>query len=211
MNFFDLIFLVPLLFALYRGFRKGLVHMAASLLALVLGIFGAIRLRPVFAALLDSVFNIDPGYINVIAFTVAFVIIVLVVHLAAFLVERLVKAVALNFVNRLLGMGFGLLVTAFVISMILWPVNQVNAEKQIIKPEHIEGSLLYKPLSAFAPAVFPYLKKQDWKEYIPRKKGKGLEARHNKIDNQSMISSAELASSVDFIELKVPHSLLRGE
>ena len=67
-------------------------------------------------------------------------------------------------------MAFGLLVTAFVISMILWPVNQVNSEKQIIKPEHIEGSLLYKPLSAFAPAVFPYLKKQDWKQYVPRKK-----------------------------------------
>jgi hypothetical protein len=28
---------------------------------------------------------------------------------------------------------------------------------------------LYKPLSKFAPAVFPYLKKQEWKEYIPRK------------------------------------------
>jgi hypothetical protein len=67
-------------------------------------------------------------------------------------------------------MGFGLLVTAFVISMILWPVNQVNAERQIIKPERIQSSLLYKPLSAFAPAVFPYLKRQDWKEFVPKKK-----------------------------------------
>ena len=170
MNLLDIIFLIPLLFALYRGFKKGLVHMAASLLALILGIFGAIKLRPVFAALLDSVFNIDPGYINVIAFAVAFVVIVLVVHIAAFLVERLIKAVALNFVNRVLGMAFGLLVTAFVISMILWPINQVNEEKQIVKPEHIEGSLLYKPLSGFAPMVFPYLKKQEWKEYVPVKK-----------------------------------------
>ena len=79
------------------------------------------------------------------------------------------KAVVLNFINRLLGMAFGLLVTAFVLSMILWPVNQVNAEKQFIKPERIENSLLYKPLSSFAPAIFPYLKKQEWKEFIPRK------------------------------------------
>lgn len=143
--------------------------MLASLAALILGIIGAIKLRPVFASLLDSIFDISPEYMNVIAFSVAFVSIVLVVHLVAFVVEKLIKAVALNMVNRLLGMGFGLLVTAFVISMILWPVNQVNAEKQIIKPERIEGSLLYKPLSAFAPTVFPYLKKQDWKEFIPRK------------------------------------------
>ena len=134
MNILDIIFLVPLLFALYRGFKKGLIHMIASLAALILGIFGAIKLRPVFAALLDSLFNIAPEHINVIAFAVAFVVIVLVVHLAAFLVDKLIKAVALSFVNRLLGMAFGLLVTAFVISMILWPVNEVNAEKQIIKP-----------------------------------------------------------------------------
>jgi membrane protein required for colicin V production len=170
MNFLDIIFLIPLLFALYMGFKKGLIHMVASLLALILGIFGAIKLRPLFASLLDSVFNISPEHINVIAFAVAFVVIVLVVHLAAYLVDKLIRAVALNFVNRLLGMAFGLLVTAFVISIILWPINQVNAEKQIIKPRHLEGSLLYKPLSALAPAVFPYLKKQDWKEYVPKKK-----------------------------------------
>ena len=93
--------------------------MIASLAALLLGIFGAIKLRPVFASLLDSVFNISPDHINVIAFAVAFVTIVLVIHLIAFLVDKLVKAVALNFVNRLLGMAFGLLVTAFVISMTL--------------------------------------------------------------------------------------------
>lgn len=146
--------------------------MIASLAALLLGIFGAIKLRPVFASFLDSVFNISPDHMNVIAFAVAFVTIVLVIHLIAFLVDKLVKAVALNFLNRLLGMAFGLLVTSFVISMILWPINQVNAEKQIIKPKHIEGSLLYKPLSEFAPAVFPYLKKEEWKQYVPRKKEK---------------------------------------
>lgn len=172
MNILDIIFLVPLLFALYRGFKKGVIHMIASLAALLLGIFGAIKLRPLFASFLDSIFNISPDHMNVIAFAVAFVTIVLVIHLVAFLVDKLVKAVALNFVNRLLGMAFGLLVTAFVISMILWPINQVNAEKQIIKPKHIEGSLLYKPLSEFAPAVFPYLKKEEWKQYVPRKKEK---------------------------------------
>ncbi len=171
MNVLDIIFLVPLLFALYRGFSKGMIHMIAALLALVLGIAGAIKLRAVVASMLDAIFTISPRYMDMIAFAVTFVIIVLVVHLAAFLVEKLIKAVALNFVNRLLGMAFGLLVTAFVISIILWPVNQINEEKEVIKPERIEGSLLYKPLSAFAPALFPYLKNHEWEEYVPKKKG----------------------------------------
>ena len=110
---------------------------------------------------------------NTIAFAVAFISIVIAVHLVAFFADRLIKAVALNFVNRALGMAFGVLVTGFIISMILWPINQVNAEKEIIKAKHIEGSLLWKPLSAFAPAVFPYLKKGEWKEYIPKDKEQG--------------------------------------
>jgi membrane protein required for colicin V production len=176
MNVLDIIFLIPLVYALYRGFKKGLVYMVASLLALVLGIVGAIKLRPAFAGLLDSIFNIAPEHINVIAFTVAFITIVLVVHIAAFVVDKLIKAVALNFVNRMLGMVFGVLVTAFVISMILWPINQVNKEHEIIKQKHIDGSLLYRPLSAFAPAVFPYLKKEEWKIYVPRREKRSVEA-----------------------------------
>ena len=144
--------------------------MIASLAALVLGIIGAIKLRPLFASFLDAIFDISPDYINIIAFSVAFVVIVLLVHLVARVVERLIKAVALNFINRLLGMAFRLVVTALVLRMILWPLNQINAEKQIIKPERIDNSLLYKPLSAFAPALFPYLNKQEWKEFIPREK-----------------------------------------
>lgn len=175
MNILDIIFLIPLLFALYRGFKRGMVYMIAAVVSLVLGIFGAIQFRPMFASLLDSVFTIDPMHINVIAFAVAFVSIVIVVNVVAYFVDKLIKAVALNFVNRVLGMVFGVVVTAFVISIILCPVNQVNAERQIIKPKHIQGSLLYKPLSSFAPAIFPYLKKQDWKEYVPGNKKKPMQ------------------------------------
>jgi membrane protein required for colicin V production len=174
MNLLDILFLVPLLFALYRGFKKGLIHMISSLAALVLGIVGAIKLRPVFASALDSVFSISPEYVHVIAFAVAFVSIVIIVHLVAFLVEKLVKAVALSLVNRVLGMAFGLLGTSFVISMILWPINEVNKEKQLIKPERIEGSLLYKPLSGFAPGIFSMFNMDEWKEYVPKKKDKGI-------------------------------------
>ncbi len=170
MNVLDIIFLLPLLFALYKGFKKGLIYMVASLAALVLGLLGAVKLWPFFAGLLNALFSIAPDHLHAIAFSVAFLSIVLLVHLIAFLAEKLLKAVALSFVNRFLGMGFGVVVAAFVISMVLWPLNELNAQRQIIKPDHIEGSLLYKPLSGFAPRVFPYLKKQDWRQFDPRRK-----------------------------------------
>jgi membrane protein required for colicin V production len=144
--------------------------MVASLLALVLGIIGAIEFRPLVATLLDSWFNIAPEHLNVIAFAVAFLLIVLVVHTVAFVVDKLIRAVALNFVNRVLGVVFGVVVTAFVLSMLLWPLNTVNEQRAVIKQERIEGSLLWNPISAFAPTVFPYLKREEFNGWMPGKK-----------------------------------------
>jgi len=169
MNVIDLILVIPLLFALYRGFTKGLVYMVASLVALVLGILGAMKFKEIVAGMLDNLFEIQPQYLNLLGFAVSFVIIVLLVHLLAFLLDKLIKAVALNFVNRLAGMVFGLAVTAFVVSIILQPVNAANEQREFISREKIEGSLLYRPLTAFAPAVFPYLKRDEFRKFIPSK------------------------------------------
>lgn len=169
MNFLDIILAVPLLWALYRGFRKGLVYMIASLAALVLGILGAMRLHENTGSMLGKWFTISPEHLNLLAFAVTFILIVLVVHLAAFLVDRLIKAVALNLVNRAAGMLFGLLVTAFVISIILLPIDAANRKSEFLKEETVKGSLLYEPLTKFAPAVFPYLKREEFMKYLPAK------------------------------------------
>ena len=167
MNILDIILAIPLLWALYRGFRKGLIYMVASLTALVLGILGAMRFHEATGKVLSSWFNIDTDHLNLIAFAVTFIGIVLVVHLAAFLADKLIKAVALNLVNRAAGMIFGLLVTGFVISIILMPIDAANRNRNFINPDTIEGSLLYRPLTKFAPTVFPYLKREEFRKYFP--------------------------------------------
>jgi membrane protein required for colicin V production len=175
MNVLDIILVIPLLWALYRGFRKGLVYMIASLAALVLGILGAMRFHEAAGSLLQGWFEIKPEHLNLLSFAIAFVFIVLMVHLAAFLVDKLIKAVALSFLNRTAGMVFGLLVSAFVISIVLMPIDAANKSRQFISPETIEGSLLYRPLSKFAPSVFPYLKREEFRNIIQRREDEGSE------------------------------------
>ncbi len=167
MNILDIILVIPLLWALYRGFRKGLIYMIASLTALVLGILGAMRFHAQTGTILNNWFNINPEHLNLVSFAVTFVFIVIVVHIAAFLVDRLIKAVALSFLNRAAGMFFGLFVTAFVVSIVLMPIDAANNRKEFINKETIERSLLYQPLKSLAPTVFPYLKRQEFKNYLP--------------------------------------------
>jgi membrane protein required for colicin V production len=176
MNILDIILAVPLLWALYRGFRKGLIYMIASLTALVLGVLGAIRFHEQAGVILNNWFKINPEHLNLVAFAVSFIIIVLIVHTAAFLVDRLIRAVALSFVNRAAGMVFGLFVTAFVVSIILMPLDAANRKKEFIGQETIDGSLLYQPLTKFAPAVLPYLKREEFRNLLPGRDEDGKQA-----------------------------------
>jgi membrane protein required for colicin V production len=167
MNILDIIIAIPLLWALYRGFRKGLVYLIASIAALFLGILGAVRFHEACGGLLNRWFEIDPDHLKILAFAVTFILIVIIVHAAAFLLDKLIKAVALNFVNRLAGMVFGVLITAFMISVVLQPVVAANSQKEFISKDTIEGSLFFEPFSKLAPAVFPYLKRAEFRKWIP--------------------------------------------
>ncbi len=166
MNYIDLIIAIPLVWGVFVGFKNGLIIEVASLAALLLGIFGAIHFSDLTANFLVTNLNITTQYINLIAFAVTFVGIVIVVHLLAKMIDKLVKAVALGFVNRLLGMVFGLIKYAFIISIILVIINAINRNKTIISEEKIENSILYKPLSTFAPTIFPYLNFEKIREDI---------------------------------------------
>ncbi len=170
MNFIDLIFLVILLWSAYRGFAKGFILQLSTLAALLLGILGAIEFSDFTAGILENNFEISPNYLNVIAFAVTFIIIVVAVHLLASLIQKLLQAIALGFLNRILGIVFGIAKTAFILSIILVLVNKANDKYNFIPREKINNSYLYQPLSDFAPMIFPYLRFDDLKDELDQDK-----------------------------------------
>jgi membrane protein required for colicin V production len=166
MNYFDIIFLILFLWSAYRGIKKGFVVMAASLAALILGIWGAIRFSNFTFSFLSNHFELKTQYLSLIAFALTFVLIVILVHLVARLVEKLVEAVALGFLNRIAGLLFGIIKTAFILSVILVIINTIDEKLPIIPEEHKSNSLLYEPLSKLVPTIFPYLKFEKIKKNI---------------------------------------------
>lgn len=165
-NYFDLIFAILLLWSAYRGYTKGFLIMAASLAALILGVWGAVRFSALTAALLTGHVGLESRYTGLIAFAITFIGIVIAVHLLARGLDKLVKAVALGWANRLAGLAFAVLRTAFLISIVLVIVNSIDRRFPFIPESHKENSLLYKPLSRLAPAIFPYLDFEGIKERI---------------------------------------------
>ena len=59
LNYFDLVIAILLLWSAYKGFTKGFLIMAASLAALVLGVWGAIRFSDLTAGFLIQNLNLE--------------------------------------------------------------------------------------------------------------------------------------------------------
>jgi len=166
MNTVDLVFAILLLWSAYRGFTKGFIVQLATLAALLLGILGAVLFSDFTSDLIIKKFEVSGQYLPILSFAVTFVVIVIAVHLLAKMLNKLVDAIALGIVNRLLGVLFSLLKTAFIVSVILVLLNKLDNRFKFIPNETKENSLLYKPLSNFAPMIFPYLNFDKIKEKI---------------------------------------------
>jgi len=181
MSLIDLIFIILLLWSAYKGFSKGFILQLSTLAALLLGIYGAIHFSDFTANLLTDNFNISNQYLHIISFAMTFIAIVIIVHLLARLIEKLIQAIALGFVNRLLGIVFGIAKVAFIISIILVLVNKANEKYHFLPEEKVEQSMLYEPLSEFAPMIFPYLNFEDIKEDLQKKEEEAKETIKRKV------------------------------
>jgi membrane protein required for colicin V production len=157
MNYIDIIIIVALVLGMIGGFINGLVKEVASLAALILGIWGAIRFSSFTAAKLYDYFDMSGKYVGIISFIITFAVIVIIIHFIGMLVDRLVDAVALGFINRLLGIVFGLFKSVLIMSVIFVVLNAIDARRPFLPKEKIEKSFLYNPISDIAPALFPII------------------------------------------------------
>jgi membrane protein required for colicin V production len=157
MNTVDLVFAILFLWAAYRGYTKGFIVQLATLAALLLGILGAVMFSDFTSSLIIKKFEVSGNYLPIVSFAVTFIIIVIAVHLLAKMLNKLIDAIALGIVNRLLGVLFSVLKIAFIASIILVLINKADNKYNFIPDDTKENSLIYKPLSNFAPMIFPYL------------------------------------------------------
>ena len=157
MNWIDATIVIMLILSMVMGFINGLVKEVASLAALVLGIWGAIKFSAFTAEKLYDFFDMSGQYVGVIAFLITFGIIVVLIHFVGIIVNKIVDAAALSFVNRLLGIVFGLLKSVLIMSVLFVVLNSIDARHSFLPKDKLEESIFYNPISDIAPAIFPII------------------------------------------------------
>ena len=160
MNVLDIVLGALILFGLVRGLMKGLFVEVASIVALILGIYGAIHFSNFVAEFLESRVEWDEQYINITAFAVTFIIIVIAIAMAGKALTKLADFAALGILNKLLGGVFGALKIGLILSIILIVFNRLNSTLPLVEEHEIKNSILYNPVKSIAPFIFPSIIKE---------------------------------------------------
>ncbi len=160
--YLDLIILIPVAYGMFRGFKRGLIIELCTLMALVLGVFGAAEFGDIAAEFLQSEFNTDPRLSLVLAFTILFILIVVVVHFFGKVLSKVIKMVALGLVNKLFGMLFGGAKFLLIVSALLFVFEGFPLTSSLIPVKWKSDSLLYQPVSDVALQLYPVLDNQTW-------------------------------------------------
>ena len=168
MQLIDILLAIPLLFFIYKGWKKGLVREVATLAGLLAGIWACVHLSQQVAMWL----NLDSENTILIAFIVTFVAVLVLTYLLGRCVEGLLKAAKLSLLNRLAGALLGTVKALCILAVLLNYVVMFDKQEVVIKPEAKENSLLYKPVYNVGNQLTASLKqfiddhKEEWKEAV---------------------------------------------
>src|SRR5580693_6609015 len=99
----DIFFYIILVFAIIRGWRKGLILALFSLVCGLAGLAAAVKLSAVAATFMKSDLHMTTRWIPVIAFILVFILVIIIVRWAGRLLEKLIKLVLLEWLNKLGG------------------------------------------------------------------------------------------------------------
>lgn len=145
----DIIFVIILVLAIIKGFRRGLIVGIFSLLAVVIGLAAAMKLSTVAAGYLGDAVSISDRWLPILSFAVVFIAVVLLIRLGANAIEKAVQAVTLGWLNRLGGILLYLAIYITIFSVVLFYLDQAG----IIRQQTKERSVTYSFVQPWGPAV----------------------------------------------------------
>lgn len=155
MNFIDVLIIVPLIYAGYKGFKHGFVIEVFTLLALFVGLYAGIHFSDFLAAFLKKSFGWDSEYLPIISFTLIFLAVGAMVFFAGKTIEQLIRVVNLTPLNKFFGVFFGVMKMLYIVSVVLVIAESYDEKGDFFSDEKKDSSLLYHPVVKVSTTTVP--------------------------------------------------------
>ena len=158
MGVLDIVLLVIFIPAIIRGITKGFVEQLAALLSIFLSAYVAYLFADKVGAWLSQwiTFN-SPTVLYILSFVVVIILCVLVMNLVAKVLSKVIDAIALGWLNRILGFVIAIFNTALVLGIIFVIFNDINAKYLQLNTQFMQDSVIYTWINKLTEIVFPYL------------------------------------------------------
>ena len=146
MQIIDIIIGALLVVGLIMGLVKGLVKQVASLAGLVCGLLvGRAFYMPV-GGFFVKIFKLSVEASHITAFILILILVPLIFSLVGWLLSKLLSAISLGWINRLLGGIVGVLKFALLAGVIITGIELFDKRDILLPEDQKEDSALYYPL-----------------------------------------------------------------
>jgi membrane protein required for colicin V production len=145
----DIIFLVLVATAVWKGYQRGLIVAVFSIIALIAGLAAALKLSAVVAQQLDASTNISSKWLPLIAFLIVFFAVLLLIRWGAALIEKGVELAFLGWINKIGGIALYLVLYIIMFSIFLFYCKQFS----VFSAEAIAASRVYSFVEPWGPTV----------------------------------------------------------
>lgn len=159
MGFLDIILGALLGFALYKGITNGLFIELASFISLIIGAYFAVKFSVVTKDVLSGFLHWNPNTIQVIAFIITFIGIVIGIHFLAKILTGMADFAFLGWINKAGGGLFRVLKTVLIIGLVFSVFEKINYNHFLAKKETLDNSIFYNPIQKTAGFMYPSITK----------------------------------------------------
>ncbi|HEX2936922.1 MAG TPA: CvpA family protein [Bacteroidales bacterium] len=166
MNAIDIAIIILLLWGAINGFIKGFVVQSLTLAALVLGVWAGAIFYEAIGKYLAEQFSVSVKIMQVIAFTLIFIAVLVIMHFISKLLTNVLGKSVLGKLNRIGGIVFGIAKMAFITSVFIVIIQKFDTKHKLLPEETTCQSALFGPVSRIAPAIFPHLHLEEIKDGI---------------------------------------------
>lgn len=142
MNVIDIIIVLILAYALFDGFREGLVVQACSIVGIAIGIWCGARYGDSLAHLL----GIEGSYSSVWGFVIAVVLSILFVGIAARVARKVLHFAGLGIMDRILGMTISAIKSLIIMAALFSAFGFINSNVELVSSNTLANSRLYQPI-----------------------------------------------------------------
>lgn len=145
----DILFFIIIVFAIIKGYSKGLISVIFSFIGTILGIVLAFKFSSFVASWLQKATNIPAYWLPFISFSLIIIGVFILVRVASKTLEKSADLVMLTWLNKLLGFIFFASIFISLLSCFIFFFDKMT----LLKAETLADSKTYPFIQPWAPYI----------------------------------------------------------